>query len=112
MGLGNGNANEGNKGSNWKFDFSVLTGLLDIASTLGGGPNPTVRTPAVISSSSTGTIAAGSVLVTIQNVGAATGTVLGVSLPAGKSITFSGNGQIGAITYVATGTTFLINTLT
>ena len=112
MGLGNGNPNEGNKGSNWKFDFSVLTGLLDIASLLGGGPSPIVRTPAFISASSTGTIAAGSVSVTIQNTGASAGTVLGVSLPAGKTISFAGNTQIGAIAYNATGTTFLITTLT
>lgn len=74
----------------------------------------TSKTTNFINTSTAGTIAAGSNAVAIANVGNAAGTVKGVSLPAGASINWSGNSGdvLDAIAYSATGTTFLITTIT
>lgn len=73
----------------------------------------TQRTTAFINTSTTGTIAAGASSVAIANTGAAAGTVKGVSIPAGASISWSANGNdvLDAVNYVATGSTFLITTV-
>ena len=69
------------------------------------------RTPGFLSTTTTGTIAAGAKFVVIKNIGSAVGTVLTVNLPIGESLNFTTNGNdtIGAIAYNATGTIFLIS---
>lgn len=68
-------------------------------------------TPGFISTTASGTVTAGARTVTIKNVGGAVGTVLTINLPTGESVNFAATGKdtVGAITYNATGTTFLIS---
>jgi len=47
MGLGNGNPNEGNKGSNFNFELKMLQGLEAIANALDGGSGGGSGDPAV-----------------------------------------------------------------
>jgi hypothetical protein len=74
----------------------------------------TARTPSYTRVSDAATIAAGAKSVTIANVGSAAGTVLTVSLGVGEKVSFSVDGAdtLGAIAYVATGTTFAITKVT
>jgi hypothetical protein len=74
----------------------------------GGGS--TQRTPSLTSVTSSGTIALGARSVSIANIGAAAGTVLGTSVGAGVTVTFTAQSPdtLAAIAYNATGTTFLI----
>lgn len=71
------------------------------------------RTTTFTNTTTTGTIAAGANSVAIANIGAAVGTVKGVNLPAGASISFAANGNdtLDAIIYSATGTNLLITTV-
>jgi hypothetical protein len=70
---------------------------------------PTISRP----SNTTGTIAAGANAISIANVGAADGTVATVTLKAGETINFDAgaNNTLTSIAYVATGTEFLIITI-
>lgn len=77
-------------------------------------PSGVVKTPTIIRpSNTTGTIAAGANSVSIANVGAADGTVAGVTLKAGETINFDAgeSNTLTSIAYDATGTTFLIITI-
>jgi hypothetical protein len=73
----------------------------------------TSRTAAMTTTTTTGNTAAGLNGVSFFNNGSIAATVAGGSLPAGQSVTFQANGTdtIGAIAYVATGTSLLIATL-
>jgi hypothetical protein len=68
------------------------------------------RNPFLLRVSTTGTLAAGCQNASFANVGTADATVLGTVLKASESITFHASGldDLGAIPYVATGTTLLI----
>jgi hypothetical protein len=76
-------------------------------------------TPALLRPTTSGSVAAGARSVSIANVGAESGTVLGIELAAGETVNFDAgslNNTLGAVTYDPTtpgaGTTFLIATLT
>ncbi len=98
--------------------LDVLEGAFDTATKAlrisgGGGvgsTTPVQRTPTLTIYTNSGTIAAGSQSVTIANTGIASGTVLGTALAVGQTVTFQANGIdiLSAITYNATGTTFLV----
>ena len=68
------------------------------------------QVPTFINTTTSGTIATGATSVAIANNGNATGTVNGIDLPPGVTINFQSNwiNVLGAISYNATGTTFLI----
>lgn len=70
-------------------------------------------TGSFVSTTTSGTIAAGKISVSFCNFGSSAGTLLGTSFPAGAIISYAAPvGQtLGAITYDATGTTFLIGGL-
>lgn len=70
-----------------------------------------VRTPGLLSTSAAASVAAGAKSVSFANVGAAAGTVLAVSVPAGATVNFTtqGNDTLGAIAYSGVGTTLLIS---
>lgn len=73
----------------------------------------TARVTSFINTTTTGLVAAGANSVAIANIGSAAGTVKGVNLPPGCAISFAANGSdtLDAISYVATGTIFLITTV-
>lgn len=99
----------GNKGNNFPWQLKVLEGLQKIYDFLVGNSVAAARTPVILSD-----IGSGGISVTygfsIANVGAASGTVNGVTLPAGASVNFAPdkNNYLNGISYDATGTTFLI----
>lgn len=98
---------EGNKGTNFPFQLKVLQGLQSLV----GNLNSVQRTPGVISSTGAGSTTAGWYSFSIANVGGASGTVDGVSIPAGTTLNFDGgtlNHTLASIAYDATGTTFII----
>jgi hypothetical protein len=68
------------------------------------------RTPSYTSTTTTGTVSAGTKSVSFYNAGFFNATVLGTTLSAGDTITFQAPDQdtLGAIAYVATGTTLRI----
>lgn len=76
-------------------------------------PSGVVKTPTITRPSAGGTVAAGANSVSIANVGAADGTVAGVTLKAGETINFDAgeSNTLTSIAYDATGTTFLIITI-
>jgi hypothetical protein len=73
----------------------------------------TTVTPGLIRPTTSGTIAAGKNSASFYNAGAVSGTLLGVTLAVGETVSFSAPGGyvLDAIAYDATGTTFLIGTL-
>ena len=75
--------------------------------------NSTTRTPTLTSTTTTGTIAAGCVSVSVANIGSGNGILLGQTIVPGVVIDFVApwGDTIGAISYNATGTTFLIQEL-
>lgn len=76
-------------------------------------PSGVVKTPTIIRPTASGTVAAGANSVSIANVGAADGTVAGVTLKTGETINFDAgqSNTLTSIAYDATGTTFLIITI-
>lgn len=96
--------------------------LADIESSTAGieaNTDTVVVTPALSDVTTAGTVAAGSRSVSISNVGAETGTILGADVPAGATVTFDAGGlnnTLGAVAYdpttPGTGTRFLIATTT
>jgi hypothetical protein len=73
-----------------------------------------VFTPGLLRVSTAGTVAVGAFEVSIANVGGVNGTVLGVALAPDEVVTFRAplpGSTLGAIAYVGTDTTLLINTL-
>lgn len=91
-------------------DASEAT-LQQVLTVLQGG---VTRTPTIIRVTSSGIITAGNKSVSIYNSGVANGIVLGVTIKPGESYTWStnlNNETLGAISYNATGTEFVITTL-
>lgn len=81
--------------------LSLISGSLTAAS----------RTHNYVNTSTTGSVASGSIRGSVMNVGASAGTWNGSSLPAGASVPWGEVGMrdtYGAISYDATGTTFII----
>ena len=69
------------------------------------------RTPNILSTTGSGSTPAGVYSFSIANVGSATGTVDTQTLPAGVTINFDGgamNNTLGAVSFDATGTTFVV----
>lgn len=87
---------------------AILAAIADLAAKV---PTPTQRTATASTTSTSGTVPLGAKAVSFVNTGAATGSVLGVPLLAGGSISLSvdGGDTLEALEYDATGTTFLIS---
>lgn len=118
----------GNQGNNFPWQLKVLQGLQqvldandacckntnDILSSIGKILEGAERKPNISSSTTTGTVAAGAFSISVANVGSAAGTLGGVSIPAGTTINWSAefNNYLAAIGFDATGTTFIITTIT
>jgi hypothetical protein len=103
---------QGDKKSNWTWQFAVVELLGQIASGAGGAG--IVRTPTILRASAPGTITAGKKSVSVFNAGAISGTVLGALLKPGELITYSVPSPadtLPVIAYDATGTDLLITTL-
>ena len=110
----------GNKGNNFPFQFKVLKGLSDAFASLVNIFNLLTQLKQLSSATTiarpttSGTINIGQLSVSIANVGTANGTVKGVTLKPGETVSFSGGGiatVLDAIAYNATGTEFLIITV-
>jgi hypothetical protein len=99
----------GNKGNNFPWQLKVLEGLQKIYDFLVGSSAVATRTPVILSDTGAGGISV-TYGFSIANVGAASGTVNGVTIPAGTTVNFAPdkNNSLSGITYDATGTTFLI----
>lgn len=101
----------GNKGNNFPWQLKVLEGLQKIYNALTGSATGQVRTANILNTSGSGSIPAGAYSFSVANVGAASGTFLGQTIPAGATVNFDAgamsNTFLGA-SYNATGTTFLI----
>lgn len=69
-----------------------------------------VRTPTILSTTTTGTVAAGATSVGFSNEGTVAATVAGGSLPAGRTVSFIApdGDTLAAIAYIATGTTLVV----
>ncbi len=82
-------------------------------SSSGSGGTPQVRTPSFTSTSTSGSVPAGARSVAIANIGNSAGTVMGVGLPPGGSISWDAdqNSTLAAISYNASSTLFLITTV-
>lgn len=102
-------------------DVPYTLGQKDMANsvpvTIANDQEGIVVTPGLLRTVAAGTVAAGARSVSIANVGAGDGEVLGETLAAGETITFDAgavNNSLGAIAYNPTTgtTTFLIATLT
>jgi hypothetical protein len=117
---------EGNKGNNFPFQLKVLQGLQAVIDNnccdsilaelvnIDGRLKSEERKANVLNTSTNGTVPV-CFSFSIANVGAAAGTVDGVSIPAGTTINFDAgvlNNTLTGTTYDATGTTFLITYIT
>jgi hypothetical protein len=104
----------GNKGNNFPFQLKVLQGITDLITAITGvsiSINPQVRATNVVRTSAAGSVSAGKYSVSFGNVGAANGTVKGVTLKPFETINFDAgtlNNTLDTIGYDATGTDFLI----
>lgn len=78
--------------------------------TISGAAATVVRTPALLSTTTTGTVAAGATSVGFSNEGTVAATVAGGSLPAGRTVSFIApdGDTLAAIAYIATGTTLVV----
>lgn len=110
----------GNKGNNFPFQLKVLKGLSDSFANLVNIFNLLLQikqlsaATTITRPTTSGTIITGQLSVSIANVGTANGTVKGVTLKPGETVSFSGGGiatVLDAIAYNATGTEFLIITV-
>lgn len=92
----------------------IIEALREIISFLSNSNSGIQRTPTLISTSTSGTVTTGKISVAIANVGVSDGTVLGVTLPANTSVSYEvlKGETLAAVSYDATGTTFLIAILT
>lgn len=103
---------DGLKGNNFPWQLKMLQGLQGIINALTAGTccPPEIRIPKIVSVTGVGTVPANTYSFSIANVGAAAGTVDGVSVPAGVTINYDPglNNTIQGISFDATGTTFLI----
>lgn len=132
MGLGNSNPKHGNKGSRFSYELGQLQVLNKILEAVSGGnieigdinvnlgdlelllqgQNGSQETPGYILATGAGNITAGKFTVHVRNIGANDGQFLGETLPPGIGLPYEakvGN-TLGAFTYDATGTTFVITT--
>ena len=95
--------------SETELRLAIAIAEVFIANSLSGGGGAGTVTPILISATSSGIIAAGKKSVSVANIGAASGTLLGAAFPVGASISYSAEGgTLTEIAYNATGTTFLI----
>ena len=116
----------GNKGNNFPWQLKMLQGLqqiidnnccketLEILREIAKTIQPQLRTPFIRNYTGPGSVPAGAYSFSIANVGAATGTVNGESLPAGTTINFDAgvlNNTLDEILFDATGTTFLVTSV-
>lgn len=103
---------DGQKGNNFPWQLKMLQGLQGIIDALTAGTccPPQSRSTNILSSTGAGVVPPNTYSLSIANVGAAAGTVGGVSVPAGVTINYSAelNNTLTGIAYNATGTTFLI----
>jgi hypothetical protein len=106
---------DGQKGNNYPWQLKMLQGLQGIidALTVGTCCPPEIRNTNIVSATGVGTVPANTYSLSIANVGAAAGSVGGVSVPAGVVINYNAelNNTLTGIAYNATGTTFLITYL-
>lgn len=120
MSVGNINS-YGDKKNNFPFQYKVLKGLGDVVTTLISGITVTVsnainiqtklKTTVILRPNSASSLIAGYNSVSIANVGTGNGTVKGVVIKPGETVTFNAgavNNTLDAIAYSATGTEFLI----
>lgn len=124
--------NSDGKNTNWQFNvLKGLQGLYSQLVTVGSGIINIVTSisniltlltqikqltsgTTIIRPTTSGTIVTGQLSVSIANVGTANGTVKGVTVKPGETVSFSGGGiatTLDAIAYNATGTEFLIITV-
>jgi len=109
MGLGNGNPNYGNKGSNYAFELANLKLLKQIVVATGGTPVPVTKTTTFIRANTAGvvTILVGASSISFFNASASTEAQIGVDVTGrllpGESVSFSsdGTGTLAALTYDA-----------
>lgn len=78
--------------------------------TIAGAAPAIVRTPTILSTTTTGTVAAGATSVGFSNEGTVAATVAGGTLPAGRTVSFIApdGDTLAAIAYTATGTTLVV----
>jgi len=113
MSVGNINS-YGDKKNNFSFQYKVLKGITDVLTAITGitiNVDPEAKVTNVVRTSTTGTIAAGAFSASFGNVGAANGTVKGVTIKPGETINFDAgamNNTLDAIAYNGTGTELLI----
>jgi len=108
---------QGNKGNNFPYQLSVLKVLGSISSIISGGTSSQVRTPTLLRTSGSGTIAAGAYSMSFASVGTANATVGGMILKPGETVNFDAgaiNNTLAAVAYNATtaGAELIITTLT
>jgi hypothetical protein len=109
----------GNKGNNFPWQYKMLQGLDTLISIFlksGGVPYlaPQSRITQIARVSAPGSYA-GMHSMSIANVGTANGTVKGVTLKPGETVSFDAgvlNNTLDTVAYNATGTEFLIITVT
>ena len=117
---------EGNKGNNFPWQYKVLVGLQGIIDSNGQSSTDITgvlndiltilqgeaRTPRITSATGSGSTP-NAYSVSIANVGSAAGVVNGVSIPAGTTLNFDGgfNNLLDPMSYNATGTTFIITSI-
>ena len=116
MSIGN-SKDYGNKGNNFPWQLKMLQGL-DAIITGQTGNTGAIRTPTLISTSTTGTISVEVHSISVYNSGNAVGTLTvsggaAVNIPVGATINMDAGGNnnrfaSGAFVYNATGTTFII----
>jgi hypothetical protein len=108
----------GNKGNNFPWQLKMLRGLDALLTAFSGSGTsylaPQSRITQIARVSDTGSYT-GMYSISIANVGAANGTVKGATLKPGETVNFDAgalNNVLDTIDYVATGTEFLIITVT
>jgi hypothetical protein len=120
MSIGN-SKDYGNKGNNFPWQLKMLQGLEAINTTIAAQTVNTgaIRTPHLISTSTTGTIPGQPHSISVYNSGNAVGILTvdsnpPVNIPVGVTINMDAGGNnnrfaTGSFVYNATGTTFLIS---
>lgn len=105
----------GNKGTNFPWQLKMLQGIDALLSAFTSSTTsflaPKSRGTSISRPTTSSIISAGAYSASIANVGAANGTVQGVTLKPGETISFNAgalNNTLQQISYNATGTEFLI----
>ena len=102
MGLGNGNKNYGNKGSNYAYEYASLNVLNKILVALGGGTPPISKTATTIRTGTSGIQTTPAVYsASFFNASNVKASIDGSDLNPGESISFSADseGKLGPIDY-------------